>query len=631
MAIEKLKSTMVNGLTESESLYPYYVPKNVGSANQPTDKVYNGWTVAQLYAAWDTLMAEHPNYVSKEIAPYKEDSGTYDLLRFTFAPEFGYDKTIFLCAGIHGNEEGGILSCLRIFQIICEEWKTNPQLSYLRNKVRFVVIPCGNPWGYANNSMVNSNTVGNTGLRGTNVNRNYDCGWQQVMSTGGEYSGSAPFSTNEAKWVRDTAYDIGLKNIHYAIDFHDAGDADLFGDYWINYNTHLKAQKTDVDKLVNYLVDKNITGTANIVHVCDTSTFGVFASYFNKTLGVPASTVEASYNVATFDEDFMTLQVETRLNAMIIAALGEYNTPEFSSDKAYFNLNYYESCTEKEFSYLSGYKSHANIISLWEALVTDHPTYALKSASPVLTADGKEAYTYIFSPKKYKKTVLVVGGKTLTGTYEYDRFSNCMYKVAKLLCEYGNEDEHLSDIKNNARIMFMPYIEYTDAVNAYINAYGNYNAAGVPNLGQNTTNNLNTIITGITGLSGVIYSTELTAFYSSVILNETTDAKFTLASQDTTDLLGVQDYADWLTVQGENVVVQATATSEFANYVFNNKSIPCVRIDTGIDHVNYEAHHSDYSGATEIEPITPMTHLVYAHETARRIRNMVNVIKLMCK
>jgi succinylglutamate desuccinylase len=621
--IEKIKGSL-------SDQYPYYIPTGVGSANNVSDRVFKNWTVAQIYAAWDEFITKYPKYVTKETAPYKDMSDTYDLLRYVFTPEEGYEKTILIQAGVHGTEKGSIYSTLRIFQILCEKWRENPQLGYLRNYVRFVVIPLGNPWGYANGVLVNADTLGNTGNKGTNINRNFDANWLQVMSTGSDYSGSAPFSSNEAKWVRDTALEIGIKNIHYAIDMHDAGSTQTHGDYWINYNTYNSKQRSMVRKLINYLVDKNLPGQeANIYHVADTGTSGVFASYFNKTLGVPASTVEVCFDEDTYDEMFMTKQVETRINAIIMAAITDFKSPEIIENKAWFKLDYWESVSEKEFRPLSGYKSFANISALWDALCTNYPLYASKSDVYVTSSEGYNVYTYTLSPLKYSKTILIVGGRTYAGK-DHDRFSQCMYKLAKLLCMHGNSNDHLAYIKNNVRLVFIPYIEYSSSGTA-INASGNFAPDGTPNLSVAVVSNLHNIVTGLSSLDGVIYSRELSTTGDEII-NAATNSVFTLSMHDTGDSLGVHDYTNWLIDQGENAVVENSAqNSEFSNYIYNNQNKPCVRIDTGIDHINFNLRKTDFAIAGSSTTITADAHLNYAHETARRITNIVNIIKVMCR
>lgn len=78
--------------------------------------------------------------------PYGTNSDTYAIYRFTFTPRFGYEKTILLTAGCHGNEAEGYWGLYRLIRMIYFEGHKYPTLRNLRN-CRIIVVPIWNPWG----------------------------------------------------------------------------------------------------------------------------------------------------------------------------------------------------------------------------------------------------------------------------------------------------------------------------------------------------------------------------------------------------------------------------------------------------------------------------------------------------
>ena len=101
--------------------------------------------------AYDSSRTKIPNvFVQRETqwtsTAYGSNTDTYPIYRYTFTPQTGYEKTVFLSAGCHGNEAEGYWSLYRVMRMIYFEGYKYPTLRNLRN-VRFIIIPIWNPWG----------------------------------------------------------------------------------------------------------------------------------------------------------------------------------------------------------------------------------------------------------------------------------------------------------------------------------------------------------------------------------------------------------------------------------------------------------------------------------------------------
>lgn len=130
---------------------------------------YSG-TVESFYSAYDQLVSDYPDYVSKTVLG-KDQTNTYDICEYHFRPEtLGYynqnfpatetknevELPLFLMQGcIHGDEQMASWVLLNLMQKICNSWAMHPTLTFYRWNVEFRVIPIVNPWGFANNKRQN--------------------------------------------------------------------------------------------------------------------------------------------------------------------------------------------------------------------------------------------------------------------------------------------------------------------------------------------------------------------------------------------------------------------------------------------------------------------------------------------
>lgn len=590
------------------SCTPYYIPNEDG-CDSADKKAYYKWTAAELYGAWDALMAEHPSYITKTVCSYADTSGEYEMRRYDFIPESGiYEKTIYIQAGAHGSELSGQMSLLRIAQIICEEWTTNNQIAYLRNKVRIVINPMVCPWSHDNPTLTSS--------EGINVNRNYDGLWQAVAGGAGYNSGDYPFQNKENQWVRDIIEDIGSDNIWYAFDFHDAGSTEQFGDYWVNFNASLGEARSNVKQMIKYLCDKNVEGEPYIWHVADTGAYGAFANWTNKTLGIPSSTVESCYDSKTFDAEFMNNAVEVYFNTILVNTLGNYQRP-MVKQSPYFDLEWFAALGEKEFnSQNNGFNNLKNVLTLFDGLADNK--YVFKSETAVTDSAGETIHYYELRPSGYKKTIVLMGGAVAARTMPL-QFAGIMYKLAKQLKTNPYVNEHLANLRSNYRIILIATVstDTTSNVNNLLEYGGNF-TNGVISTSSTCTVNLKTFIDAIGDMDAFIYGKNKLA---DDLLNDTTEY-FATAGEG----VDIGAYVDYLNHGGNVAYAQASIVNGVGNYLAT-LNVPSVRIDTSMDFADYENHKYDYPTSEGVTAIDCARYAILNAETARRLSVLVNVME----
>lgn len=187
------------------------------------------------YTYYDELMANNPDYITKTLAGTDKDGN--EIYRYDFKPERPkYDKNsveieqdfdkpkIFLVSSTHGNERTVIWALYNTMKLICEQWKENEALEFLRWNAHFIVIPIISPSGYSKATRINGN--------GVDLNRNYTASWENGDSDPSKttYRGTEPLSEPEAKIC-----DNIMKNedLTFVIDYHNFHTASESSFNWI--------------------------------------------------------------------------------------------------------------------------------------------------------------------------------------------------------------------------------------------------------------------------------------------------------------------------------------------------------------------------------------------------------------
>lgn len=118
------------------------------------DAVTESVNVQDIIDLWDAVLSAQNTASGVTAWGVKSALGTssdgaYTIYKYVFTPPT-YDKTLILCANIHGNEKHAAYLLPRFFESMNADWEGNPALEYLRWRIRWVVVPSLNPWGFDN-------------------------------------------------------------------------------------------------------------------------------------------------------------------------------------------------------------------------------------------------------------------------------------------------------------------------------------------------------------------------------------------------------------------------------------------------------------------------------------------------
>lgn len=218
-----------------------------------------------VYALYDALMAQFPNYITKidldaDMASVGIDKPAglagYTFPMYKFRPAYAavnpnhdgaqnYNEIkLLITTGTH-DEPYAIETLYNLMKRICNDWNTDPNMEDLRFNVTFYIIPVSNPWA------LDQPTAGEEGVvrvnwNGVDLNRNMPTSDWILQGEGTRtYSGPSPCSEYENKiLVRQLEQ---IKPAAY-IDFHNYG-RDLVGN--VTYLT--SRDKTGLDIIAEFL------------------------------------------------------------------------------------------------------------------------------------------------------------------------------------------------------------------------------------------------------------------------------------------------------------------------------------------------------------------------------------------
>ncbi|HGO9410845.1 TPA: M14 family metallopeptidase [Bacillus cereus] len=294
-----------------EEIVGTYTPTSVEVINGTVEGGFDERTVMvnDVYALWDTLMSENPNYIKKELIGY-DHAGTLPIYKYEFTPtkpnneiNFPYKEfpKMIIGGGIHGNgqQDAGdrytqVFSLYFFFRDICRNWKTNEILEYLRWNVRFVIVPIQNPWGFNNRSRRNQNQV--------DLNRNYDYNWKPGTIGENAYPGPSPFSESESRAMRDLV--LQHSDAISLVDFHTRG-GNPTDDKLIMYdmskgNELFYPARTHVTKMTHRWKEYGFTDVDFYGYIIDViSPISKLHDWSTNVAGVPGLVVEGFANSGT--------------------------------------------------------------------------------------------------------------------------------------------------------------------------------------------------------------------------------------------------------------------------------------------------------------------------------------------
>ena len=137
---------------------------------------------------------------------------------------------IFIVTSVHGHEKSATYGLYYLIKDMLDHAMDDPVLFYLRNNVRFTILPMANPYGWDYNDS-DLGTHGGTRYNenGININRNYgSTAWSvfdddPTYTTPWQYNarGTAPFSEAETQKIREQIISAG--DVSLFIDLHTNG------------------------------------------------------------------------------------------------------------------------------------------------------------------------------------------------------------------------------------------------------------------------------------------------------------------------------------------------------------------------------------------------------------------------
>ena len=189
---------------------------------------------------------------------------------------------------MHGYEETAPIAVARLMHHVVNNNQNMDIYKYLKNKVRIVVIPLVNPWGF------NQNPRKYGTVTGVNPSRNFDYNWDSYASSGSEWDlkGSSAFSEKETQYMRDT-YLLYKDDISFTLDCHTGRGwtKDVFV-YYVESDNILKPKLIEAAAwLNNRIKNKYNKTTDNEIMQTDRA---LNLLWLNKIQNIPSGTVEFS-------------------------------------------------------------------------------------------------------------------------------------------------------------------------------------------------------------------------------------------------------------------------------------------------------------------------------------------------
>ena len=285
-------------LAEEDTVGPWYIPDAVGSITEDCTLGNVAWTSDEfLNNLYEPSRALYPDYITRESIG-KDESGTYDMYCYIYEPK-EYETTLFLTAGLHGDEQVGYFSLAKIMQLIADAKPEDTVLYTLRQKVRFVVIPIVNVWSV-------STVQHRSNSAGQDLNRDFSALSQAE-------------SQNVAACFKEYALNASL-----AMDFHISqnASAELWFNF-INYTDNAVANYKTVNHIYHRYVEEGFTPKdTDLIKIPGSYTKSsiYLEGYIYNEFSVPTITVEYTTNSKTppvYSSECMTLAVETYINFIV--------------------------------------------------------------------------------------------------------------------------------------------------------------------------------------------------------------------------------------------------------------------------------------------------------------------------
>ena len=255
---EDERVTLMSTGLDVEILIPnltrYYQEMNQPAIERdfPLGSMQGNYTWDELNDRFDELRTQYTPIMTDRIIIGESMDG-HDIWAFKVSdnPNEDEEEPEVLYTGLtHAREPVGMMNLFYFVQLLCENYGTDPELTYLVDNREMWFIPVINPDGYLYNESIQPNgggmhrknrrdtNCGDGTNRGVDLNRNYGYGWG-ANNTGSSpdpcsttYRGTEEFSEPETAAVRDFVEDREFMNVlHYHtysnVLIHPYGNASL--------------------------------------------------------------------------------------------------------------------------------------------------------------------------------------------------------------------------------------------------------------------------------------------------------------------------------------------------------------------------------------------------------------------
>lgn len=313
-----------------ENTKPYYVsPEPVVGLVTMEVKEYPQLSLSELYDGWERLATDYPEYVTKKLFG-NDASGEFPIYQYSIKPPSVDSRLssptkrlpkILLQAGIHGAEIPSSMALYNFFKVLCEDWKTNETLEYVRWNAHFEVIPVVSPWGYENLG------EGYTNSNGVNIQRNYPEAWVQE-TPGKYYGGDYPLSEPETQYSKqmiDENQDADL-----FIDLHSMTPPDYQSLYYAmsptgehyDENAHVIFNET-IKKMTRAFVKNDVIPNAKPIGFISKAPYDLGAPWvYAESLGITAGVFEffdklPEEGAQSYTSESQRLNAETMANLVV--------------------------------------------------------------------------------------------------------------------------------------------------------------------------------------------------------------------------------------------------------------------------------------------------------------------------
>ncbi|MCA0386994.1 MAG: immune inhibitor A [Bacteroidetes bacterium] len=209
------------------------------------------YTFQEAINQLDSLHARFPNLITQKFQIGETENGRpIWAAKISDNPNSNEDEPRALFDGlIHAREPISMMTVLYYMYYLCENYGTNPEVTYLVNNREIFFVPVVNPDGYEYNRSTNPNGGGmwrknrrnsGNGNYGVDLNRNFGYMWG-YDNTGSSpepssetYRGPSAFSEPEVAAIRNIS---NQKNFKTYINFHSFANAMLYPWGYINQVT----------------------------------------------------------------------------------------------------------------------------------------------------------------------------------------------------------------------------------------------------------------------------------------------------------------------------------------------------------------------------------------------------------